>query len=98
MDKSHIIETLRNHQAELNATGVLHLRIFGSVARNEASPRSDIDVMVDFDETEPLTLRTVGHIQSQLTDLLGHEVDLSSADWMKEPIRSRALREAVLVF
>jgi predicted nucleotidyltransferase len=45
-----------------------------------------------------LTLVTVGRLQSDLTDLLGANVALSSEEWMKEPVRKQALREAVLVF
>jgi hypothetical protein len=37
-------------------------------------------------------------LQSRLTDLLGVNVDLSSSEWMREPAKSRALREAVLAF
>ncbi len=98
MDKLHIIETLRDHSAELKAAGVVHLRVFGSVARDDASAHSDIDVMVDFDNSSLQTLVTVGRLQSRLTDMLGHQVDLSSAEWMKEPVRTQALREAVLAF
>src|SRR5271170_2816076 len=98
MDKLHIIETLRNHSTELKAAGVVHLRVFGSVARDEASAYSDVDVMVDFDNSRLQTLVTVGHLQSRLTDMLGHQVDLSSSDWMKEPVRTHALREALLAF
>ena len=98
MDKLHIIETLRDHSAELKAAGVVHLRVFGSVARDEASTHSDVDVMVDFDNSRLQTLVTVGHLQSRLTDMLGRQVDLSSSDWMKEPVRTEALREAVLAF
>ena len=76
----------------------MHLRVFGSVARGETSAESDIDLLADFDKSRRLTLVTVGRLQSRLTDLLGVNVDLSSEEWMKEPIRKRVLREAVLAF
>jgi len=76
----------------------VHLRVFGSVARGETSAESDIDLLADFDKSRRLTLVTVGRLQSRLTDLLGVNVDLSSEEWMKEPVRKQALREAVLAF
>jgi hypothetical protein len=98
MDKDRIIVILRDHAPELKAAGVVHLRVFGSVARGEASPQSDVDLMADFDKSKPITLLTVGRLESRLRDLLGVKVDLSSADWMKEPVRNQALREAVIAF
>ena len=45
MDKGLVIETLRMHEPELKAAGIVHLRLFGSIARGEASARSDIDLI-----------------------------------------------------
>jgi predicted nucleotidyltransferase len=98
MNSDQVIAKLREHAPELKAAGVVHLRVFGSIARGEASPESDIDLLADFDKTRLLTLVTVGRLQSDLTDLLGANVDLSSEEWMKEPVRKQALQEAVLVF
>ena len=98
MDRSRIIETLRGHSEELRAAGVVHLSVFGSVARGDASGQSDVDLMADFDKSRRLTLVKLGGLQERLSEWLGTEVDLSSAEWMKEPVRSRAMREAVLVF
>ena len=98
MDSSDVIQTLRQHERELKQAGIVHLRLFGSVARNEASQQSDIDLLAEFDKSKRLSLVAVGSIQSRLTELLGVDVDLSSAEWMREPVRSRVLREAILAF
>ena len=98
MDKSLVIAKLREHEQELKAAGIVHLRVFGSVARGEASALSDVDLMAEFDRSQRLTLVKVGSLQSRLTELLGMNVDLSSSDWMREPVKSRALREAVSAF
>jgi predicted nucleotidyltransferase len=45
MDKNRILAILRSHAPELQAAGIAHLRLFGSVARGEATPQSDIDLM-----------------------------------------------------
>jgi hypothetical protein len=98
MDKEVILATLRKHAPELKAAGLAHLRVFGSVVRGEASSQSDIDLLADFEPSSPITLITMGRLQSRLADLLGANVDLSSADWMKDPVRNEALQEAVLAF
>jgi uncharacterized protein len=98
MDKGNVIQTLRAHELELKAAGIVHLRLFGSVARGEASSRSDIDLMADFDSSRRFTLVSMAHIENRLTDILGVKVDLAPADSMKESIRERAVREAVLAF
>ena len=46
MDKRFVIEKLRHHERELKAAGILHIRVFGSVARDEASSISDVDLLV----------------------------------------------------
>ena len=98
MDRTDVIQTLREHEGELKEAGIVHLRLFGSVARDEGSTRSDVDLLAEFDKSRRLTLVTVGSLQSRLSELLGVSVDLSSAEWMREPIRSKALREAIVAF
>jgi uncharacterized protein len=98
MDKSYVISKLREHQGELKAAGIVHLRVFGSVARGEASRDSDVDLLAEFDKSRRLTLLTMSRLENRLGDLLGVKVDLSSAEWMREPVRREALSEAVLAF
>ncbi len=98
MDKRQVISKLREHEQELKAAGIVHLRLFGSVARGEASQNSDVDLLAEFEKSRRLTLLTMSKLESRLGDLLGTKVDLSSAEWMREPVRRRALSEAVLAF
>jgi predicted nucleotidyltransferase len=98
MDKERILAILRKHAPELQDAGLVHLRVFGSVARGEASPRSDVDLLAEFDRSKRLTLITIGRIESRLGDLLDAKVDLSSSDWMREPVLNQVLQEAVLAF
>ena len=98
MDRSDVIRILRQHEKELKDAGILHLQLFGSLARNEALEHSDVDLLAEFDKSRHLSLVNVGRLQMRLSELLGAQVDLSSPDWMREPIRSKALSEAVLAF
>ena len=49
MTREEIIRTLSEHRAELTEMGVRSLALFGSVARNEAKPGSDIDLLADLE-------------------------------------------------
>jgi uncharacterized protein len=98
MDKEQVVSKLREYEPELKAAGIVHLRIFGSVARGDAASFSDVDLLADFDKSKCFTLVSVGRLENRLKDILGVKVDLSSPDWMREPVRTRALREAVLAF
>lgn len=68
-------------------------RIFGSVARGDDEPGSDVDLLVDFTEEASL-LDEVG-LRLALTDLLHVSVDVVAADTLRGPVRERVLREAV---
>ena len=98
MNRDSIVARLQEHAPEIREAGVAHLSLFGSAARNEMRPDSDIDLMVDFDATARVTLLTLGRLQYDLSKLLGVTVDISSEKWMHAPVRTRALNEAWLVF
>ena len=98
MDRQSVIAKLREHAPELQAAGLMHVRVFGSTARGENSSDSDVDLLVEFDPGKRQTLVSVGSLQSRLSELLNVRVDLSSAEWMREPMRSAAIEEAVLAF
>ena len=98
MNKDQILAILRQHAPELQAEGLAHLRLFGSVARGEATPASDIDLLADFTPEAHLTLLRLASLQTQLAQLLGRPVELSSPAWMKKRIREQALQEAISAF
>jgi hypothetical protein len=98
MNRRSVVKTLRLHEPELRASGIVHLRLFGSVARGEESSRSDVDLMADLDRSKRLSLVGMAHLENRLSDLLGVKVDLSPAGTMKETVRARAVREAIHAF
>jgi len=98
VDRERILGILREHEPELKAAGVVHLHLFGSVARGDNTPSSDVDLLAEFDHAKPLTLQSLARIEYQLDDLLGVKVDLSSSDSIYPRIRTRALAEAIVAF
>src|SRR5580704_12203889 len=91
MNRDEVIGKLRAYESELKAAGIVRLGVFGSVARGDNSPESDVDLLADFDKTKHYTLLTMGRIENRLADLLGTRVDLSSPEWLKESIRDQVL-------
>jgi predicted nucleotidyltransferase len=99
MDKVTIIAKLREHEGELRAAGVEHLCLFGSYARGTAiQTQSDVDLIAEFDSSREYSLLDRVRLERRLADMLGVRVDLSPARALKEDIRERAAREAVLAF
>ncbi len=98
MDKERILDILREHEPELKAAGLVHLRLFGSVARGDATSASDIDLLFDCDEPESATLFAAYGFEDRVAEMLGAPVHLSSARHLKPRIRERVLREAIVAF
>jgi predicted nucleotidyltransferase len=98
MHRDHVIATLRAHEPELKATGVVRLGVFGSVARGDNSADSDLDIVVDFDEATSVSLLDLVRLENRLSDLLGVHVDLVQSKSLKTRVRRNVEREAVLAF
>lgn len=85
------------HRAEVRALVVEHHardpRVFGSVARGDDAPGSDLDVLVEFDDEASLLDET--GLRIALSDLLQIDVDVIAADTLRGEIRERVLVEAV---
>jgi predicted nucleotidyltransferase len=97
MKRDEIIATLRAHEPELRAAGVVRLSLFGSTARDEARAESDIDLLAAFDD-RPLSLLDVIGTENRIADLLGRPVDLIEEGAMRPRARHSANREAVRAF
>jgi predicted nucleotidyltransferase len=73
--------------------GARNVRIFGSVARGEARPDSDIDFLVDLEDGR--SLLDLGGLLMDLQDLLHCKVDVVTEKGLRSRIRARVLQEAV---
>ena len=94
--KDRILAILREHQAELQAAGLLHLRLFGSTARGDKT--YDVDLSFDYDESATRNLLHAYGTQEDVAELLGLTVHLSSATHMRPEIQTRARPEMIDVF
>jgi predicted nucleotidyltransferase len=73
--------------------GARAVRIFGSVARGDASPESDVDFLVQMEPGR--SLLDLGGLLMELKELLGREVDVMTEDGLRARIRMRVLKEAI---
>jgi len=98
MKCDHVIATLRDHEPELRAAGVVRLFVFGSTARGDERPDSDIDLLAAFDESHRLSLLDLVGIELKLAGLLGRPVDLVEEGTLKPRVQRSVEAEAVRAF
>ncbi len=95
MTREDILTRLRSLKPWLTEQGITSLRVFGSVARDEANESSDIDLAASFRET-PSLLDLIG-LEQALTEKLGMPVDLATIAGLKPSVREQVERDGVNV-
>jgi predicted nucleotidyltransferase len=95
MGREEILARLTAHRDEIERFGVESLRLFGSVARGEASGESDVDLLVRFRETP--TFSGYMKLRIFLEDLLGAKVDLVTETGLREAVRPFVEKDAIRV-
>ena len=98
MDRGQVLATLRAHETELRDAGVAGLSLFGSTARGEAGPESDVDLLAALDKTKRLSLLDVVCLEVRLADLLGVKVDLIVQGTLKPRVQQSAQVDLVHAF
>lgn len=98
MERSAVIERLRRVEDDLRRRGVAALYLFGSVARDAASPESDIDLFFDSTEGSRLSLLDVVGIRHFLEGVLGAPIDVMTRSSLHPLLRADIEADAVSVF
>jgi predicted nucleotidyltransferase len=91
--RDSILEILEINRDDLKTYGVESISLFGSVARGDSGPRSDVDLLVDVDDE--VTLFGLSRLKHHLEDLLGMPVDLVTYDALRPQMRDSILAEAI---
>jgi predicted nucleotidyltransferase/DNA-binding XRE family transcriptional regulator len=90
---------VRRHRRELlevaRGYGARNVRVFGSTARGDAGPESDVDLLVDLEPGR--TLLDLVALRREASALLGLKVDVATFDTLRDAVRVEAQRDAVLV-
>ena len=93
-----VVETLRTHESELRKLGVCHASVFGSVARGEARPDSDVDVLVELDQHHPMGIFEYARLKLYVNEILNGAADVVNRRTLKPLLHDSILSDAVNVF
>jgi len=97
MDRAEAIARLKRHEAELKQLGVQHLFLFGSTARGEARPDSDVDLFFDYERGQ-FSLFDLMDVTRRTSDILGRPADMMTRDSLHKVLRRRIEAAATQVF
>lgn len=92
--RDEVLAIISEHREQLKAMGVKSLELFGSVARNEATPDSDIDFLIEFARPVGLDFFKVQHF---LEDILNCPIDLGFKNSLKQHLREPVLEDVIHV-
>ncbi len=98
MTRDDVLTVLRQHRAELEAQGVTHAALFGSLARGEEKADSDIDIMVEIDPEAHIGLWGFSGVILYIQDLFEYAVDVSERRALRAHVRPSAERDAIYAF
>lgn len=98
-ERERVLRLLRQQEAALRARGIRRLRLFGSLARGDAGPASDVDLLAEIDHGSGFSLLDLVGLQYELGELTGRKVEIgTAAERMRPRVRSRVEADAVEVF
>lgn len=96
--RGDLLAFAREHQAAIRdaaaSRGIRNIRVFGSAARGEDTPDSDLDLLVDFDTAKHGLMPLAGFV-NDVQAIIGRDVDASTSALLRDEIRDMAEQEAV---
>lgn len=92
LTKDEILRKLEENKKQIKEFGVKRTGLFGSYVRGEQKGKSDIDILVEFEEGK-ITFDNYMHLKFFLEDLLGYRVDLVIIDDLKPQLKPYILKE-----
>src|SRR5438034_5928220 len=98
MNSADALDTLRRSEQALRARGVRRAALFGSVARGDNRPGSDIDIMVEIDPEAHITVFDYVALKEYIAGLFDGPVDVVSQDSLKPYVRPAATADAIYTF
>src|ERR1700677_4804481 len=98
MNRAHALETLKRSEPALRARGVRHAAVFGSVARGDHRPDSDVDIMGEIDPEAHITVSDSAGLKEYIASLFDAQVDVVTRESLKPYVRPAATADAHYAF
>lgn len=98
LSRDDIVGVLRAHADELRSMGITSLSLFGSRARGDFRPDSDLDVLIEYDTSRKFSLIDMVGVQHAIEHLTGLPVQVTTRSSLRESSRSQIKRDEVGVF
>ena len=98
MNAEAAVATLRRHENDLRSRGVVHAAVFGSVARGENRPDSDLDILVEFERGAEGSIYDYMRFKEYVAGLFDGPVDVIDRAALKPHLRAPVARDALYAF
>jgi uncharacterized protein len=98
MRRDDIIATLKAAEPALRARGIRRAAVFGSIARGDERPGSDIDILVEFEPGAEGSIYDYMNLKQYIAGLFDGPVDVIDRDALKPHLRAPAARDTVYAF
>jgi predicted nucleotidyltransferase len=98
MNRQDIIDRLRQNERALRARGVVHAALFGSRARGDNGPDSDIDILIDIEPEAHVSVYDYVGLKDYIASLFEGPVDVVNREGLKSYVRPAATADAVYAF
>lgn len=98
MNKEHVIATLKSHEPELRHRGIMRVALFGSVARGDNRPDSDIDILIEVNPNAHITVFDYVGLKEYIASLFTEPVDVVDREGLKPHVRPAATLDALYAF
>ncbi|HVY35647.1 MAG TPA: nucleotidyltransferase domain-containing protein [Caulobacteraceae bacterium] len=98
MDRKQALQILKSHQSQLSLRGVRRVALFGSVARDQSGPQSDLDILVQIDPAARLDLYSYTALTQYIGDLFPVRVDIANYEGLKAHLKASVERDAIYAF
>jgi uncharacterized protein len=98
MSRNEVIERLQRNADAIKGMGATSLYLFGSAARDDAQPDSDLDLFIDYDPARRFSLIDLVSIKQFLEEKMSTEIDITTRDSLHPMLKAEIEQSAVRVF